>query len=128
MVVEDLECSHYGKIPEAEFKPLRLKKARELLQHIDKNFGTLAWCRRWIEDQGQEKYLAALKNLVDSGSQYHSIALPHDNSLDEWCATTEIVRAYPPLCDIRGSYTAQFEHTILLRPNCKEVISRGDDY
>ena len=36
--------------------------------------------------------------------------------------------AYPPLCDIRGSYTAQLEHTILLRPTCKEVISRGDDY
>ncbi len=27
-----------------------------------------------------------------------------------------------------GSYTAQFEHTILLRPTCKEVISRGPDY
>lgn len=35
---------------------------------------------------------------------------------------------YPPLVDKKGSYTAQFEHTILLRPNVKEVISRGDDY
>lgn len=24
--------------------------------------------------------------------------------------------------------TAQFEHTIILRPTCKEVVSRGDDY
>lgn len=40
----------------------------------------------------------------------------------------QIVRSYPPLCDIKGSYTAQFEHTIILRPNCKEVLSRGDDY
>ncbi|CAF9931969.1 MAG: Methionine aminopeptidase 2 [Heterodermia speciosa] len=39
-----------------------------------------------------------------------------------------IVEAYPPLCDVKGSYTAQFEHTILLRPNVKEVVSRGDDY
>lgn len=60
-----------------------------------------------------------------------------------------IVEAYPPLCDKKGSYTAQFEHvshvsshprvirpltwssfpqTILLRPTVKEVISRGDDY
>ena len=39
-----------------------------------------------------------------------------------------IVEPYPPLCDIKGCYTAQFEHTILLRPTCKEVISRGDDY
>jgi hypothetical protein len=35
---------------------------------------------------------------------------------------------YPPLCDVKGSYVSQFEHTILLRPTCKEVISRGDDY
>ncbi|KAK4695599.1 methionyl aminopeptidase, partial [Lecanoromycetidae sp. Uapishka_2] len=39
-----------------------------------------------------------------------------------------IVEAYPPLCDTKGSYTAQFEHTILLRPTVKEVVSRGDDY
>jgi methionyl aminopeptidase len=40
----------------------------------------------------------------------------------------DIIRAYPPLVDVKGSYTAQYEHTILLRPTCKEVISRGDDY
>lgn len=56
-----------------------------------------------------------------------------------------IVQDYPPLVDIKGSYTAQYEHvsagqsadfgsllimkqTILLRPNVKEVVSRGDDY
>ena len=39
-----------------------------------------------------------------------------------------ILEACPPLCDIKGSYTAQFEHTFYLRPTCKEVISRGDDY
>ena len=25
-----------------------------------------------------------------------------------------IVEAYPPLCDVKGSYTAQFEHVSLL--------------
>ena len=39
-----------------------------------------------------------------------------------------LVDPYPPLCDTTGSYVAQFEHTILLRPTCKEVLSRGDDY
>jgi hypothetical protein len=66
-----------------------MKKARELLAHIDKNFGTLAWCRRWIEDQGQTKYLAALKNLIDE----------------------DLVQSYEPLVDIKGSFTAQFEVT-----------------
>jgi len=38
------------------------------------------------------------------------------------------INAYPPLSDIPGSYVAQYEHTILLRPTCKEVLTRGDDY
>ena len=44
--------------------------------------------------------LGALKNLCDVG----------------------IIQPYPPLCDIKGSYVAQYEHTILLRPTCKEPV------
>ncbi|CAM9149457.1 unnamed protein product [Ectocarpus sp. 8 AP-2014] len=117
-VVEDLECSHYMKDFNAPRVPLRLPKARQLLSHINKTFGTLAFCRRWLErpDGGsttingvsgkQEKYVGALKQLCDSG----------------------LVNAYPPLCDVRGSYVAQYEHTILMRPTCVEVLSRGDDF
>lgn len=39
-----------------------------------------------------------------------------------------VVRAHPPLVDTPGSASAQFEHTILLRPECKEVVTRGKDY
>ena len=39
-----------------------------------------------------------------------------------------IIQPYPPLVDVAGSYVAQYEHTILLRPTCKEVLTRGDDY
>ena len=57
-----------------------------------------------------------------------------------------VVESYAPLVDVKGSYTAQFEHvwfqfhyiylantnhipqTILLHSGGKEVISRGDDY
>ncbi|KAJ0394074.1 hypothetical protein P43SY_010113 [Pythium insidiosum] len=117
-VVEDMECSHYAKTFDAPHVPLRLPRAKKLLSHITRTFGTLPFCRRWLEreDGGsatinpkgakQEKYLMALKNLVDTG----------------------IVTAYPPLVDVKGSYTAQYEHTIILRPTCKEVLSRGDDY
>ena len=86
--------------------PLRLNRAKQLLNTINQNFGTLAFCRRWLDRLGEQKYLMGLRNLVDSG----------------------IVTAYPPLCDIKGCYTAQYEHSIVLRPTCKEVISRGDDY
>ncbi|GFY95187.1 methionine aminopeptidase 2B [Actinidia rufa] len=43
-------------------------------------------------------------------------------------ASPVLAMPYPPLCDVKGSYVSQFEHTILLRPTCKEVISRGEDY
>lgn len=105
-VKDDMETSHYAKRADAPNVALRVSSARSLLNVITKNFGTLPFCRRYLDRLGQEKYLLGLNNLVSAG----------------------IVEAYPPLCDIKGSYTAQFEHTILLRPNVKEVISRGDDY
>ena len=85
---------------------LRTKAAKDLLKHIDTNFSTLAFCRRWLDDAGLSGYLLGLKQLCDA----------------------EIVRPYPPLCDTRGSFTAQYEHTLYMRPTGKEVISRGDDY
>lgn len=106
VVHDDMECSHYMKNFEVGHVPLRMPRAKQLLNCINENFGTLAFCRRWLDRLGQTKYLLALKNLCDAG----------------------VVDPYPPLCDIKGCYTAQFEHTILLRPTCKEVLSRGDDY
>ncbi|APA12324.1 hypothetical protein SS1G_10653 [Sclerotinia sclerotiorum 1980 UF-70] len=105
-VRDDLECSHYAKVADAPNVPLRIASAGKLLNVINKNFGTLPFCRRYLDRLGQDKYLLGLNALVSHG----------------------IVQDYPPLVDKKGSYTAQFEHTIVLRPNCKEVISRGDDY
>ncbi|KAG6544406.1 hypothetical protein Mapa_014240 [Marchantia paleacea] len=105
-VREDLECSHYMKNFDVGHVPLRLQRAKQLLGTIDKHFSTLAFCRRYLDRVGETKYLMALKNLCDQG----------------------VVQACPPLCDIKGSYVAQFEHTIFLRPTCKEVLSRGDDF
>ncbi|XP_045764257.1 methionine aminopeptidase 2 [Maniola jurtina] len=105
-VHDDMDCSHYMKNFDQQFVPLRLQSSKQLLNLINKNFSTLAFCKRWLERAGASRYAMALKDLCDKG----------------------VVDAYPPLCDIKGSYTAQFEHTILLRPTCKEVVSRGDDY
>ena len=131
-VHDDMETSHYAKRPDAPKVPLRVASAKGLLRTIEKNFGTLPWCRRYLDRLGCEKYLLGLNHLVGAG----------------------IVEDYPPLCDVKGSYTAQFEHvstsafprfsryfgcgvplltmtitqTILLRPNTKEIISRGDDF
>merc|ERR1712176_510307 len=79
-VVEAMECSHYMKSFDAPHVPLRMPKSKKLLSHINKTFGTLCFCRRWLErgDGGsaavhgatgakQERYLGALKNLCDVG-------------------------------------------------------------
>ena len=105
-MTEDNDCSHYMKDFYAQPVPLRNPKAKALLAHIDNNYSTLAFCRKWIEESGFEKHLSPLRALVDAG----------------------IVNAYPPLVDIPGSYVAQYEHTVLLRPTGKEILTRGDDY
>ncbi|KAK2077240.1 Methionine aminopeptidase 2B [Prototheca wickerhamii] len=105
-VREDLEVSHYMKNFDVGHVPLRLPRARQLLATIDRNFSTLAFCRRYLDRLGEQKYLMALKNLCDAG----------------------VVDPYPPLVDAKGSYVAQYEHTIYLHPTRKEVLTRGDDY
>jgi hypothetical protein len=83
-------------------RPLRTKAAKDLLRHIDSHHGTLAFARRWLDDDGVKGALMGLRELVDA----------------------DIVQACPPLVDIKGSYTAQFEHTLFLRPTCKGTYPR----
>jgi len=85
--------------------PLRNPKSKALLNEITNRFGTLAFCRKWLETTFP-RHIVPLRELVNSGA----------------------VDAYPPLNDVAGSYVAQYEHTIFLHPSRKEVLSRGDDY
>lgn len=91
-----METSHYANNIDAPNVPLRLSSAKSLLNTITKNFGTLPFCRRYLDRLGHDKYLLGLNNLVSNG----------------------IVEAYPPLCDVKGSYTAQYEHVRGLEGGC----------
>ncbi|KAK8806977.1 hypothetical protein WA158_003736 [Blastocystis sp. Blastoise] len=116
-IVEGGETSHYARMAGVN-APIRLPSAQKLLKHINKTFGTIPFCRRYLSrnDGGsyaingnkgkQTKYLASLKCLCDNG----------------------IVHAYPPLTDRSGSYISQWEHTVILKSNGKEIVSKGDDY
>jgi len=109
LVTEDMgEISHYmqdfrhpGVCPSSVSA-----KAKSLFNTINARFGTLAFCRRWLEDEVGATYSLPLKQLVDAG----------------------VINPCPALNEIRGAYTAQFEHTILIRDGSKEIISRGFDY
>ena len=104
-VFEAPNCSHYMKNFDAEEVPLRNNKAKALMSEITNKFGTLAFCRKWLEESFP-RHIVPLNMLVNSG----------------------MIDAYPPLNDIPGCHVAQYEHTIFLGPHRKEVLSRGDDY
>ncbi|OKL61320.1 Methionine aminopeptidase 2-2 [Talaromyces atroroseus] len=96
----------YGKNPDAPSVHLPLASARSLLKTINQNFGTIVFCRRYLDRLGLDKYLLGMNSLISHG----------------------IVDMYSPLNDVSGSYTAQFEHTILIKGSGNEIISRGEDY
>jgi len=105
-IQEEGEVSHYMKDFDAHPVPLRHPKAKSLLNYINNKYSTLAFCRKCLDQAGETGHIMGLKHLCEAG----------------------LVNPYPPLLDIKGSYVAQFEHTLILRPTCKEVLSRGDDY
>lgn len=51
------EVSHYALMSDAPKVDLRLSSAKTLLSTIKKNFGTLPFCRRYLDRIGCEKYL-----------------------------------------------------------------------
>ncbi|KAL8786831.1 MAG: hypothetical protein Q9213_002568 [Squamulea squamosa] len=105
-VRDDSGVYGYGRNEHANAASLHHASAKLLLKTIDENFGTLVFSRNYLERIGVKCYHLGMRTLVSNG----------------------IVESYGPLIDVPGSYVAQFEHTVLLRPNCKEVITRGDDY
>jgi methionyl aminopeptidase len=84
----------------------RTPQQRRLLRTLQDNFSTLGFCQRFIDYIGEKKYQINLRQLSE----------------------LRAVIEYPPLADIKGSYVAQFEHTFILLPTHKEILSRGDDY
>ncbi|KAL4748857.1 MetAP 2-2 [Aspergillus terricola var. indicus] len=106
-IYDDVGVYGYGKSYGAPRQvSLPLASARSLYKTINENFGTIVFCRRYLDRLGLQRYLAGMNTLVQHG----------------------VVDVYAPLVDVKGSYSAQFEHTVLLRESNKEVISRGDDY
>lgn len=103
---DDVGIYGYGRNENVNTAGLHHASAKSLLKLIDTNFGSLVFSRRYLEHVGAKNYHLGMRSLVAHG----------------------IVNSYEPLVDVPGSYVAQFEHTVLLRPNCKEIVSRGDDY
>ena len=99
--------SHFMKSPDA-FNNVKIKASqpKALFKYIDEHFSTMAFCPRWLEESGYTGIDKSLKYLCDRN----------------------LVEPYPPLADVEGCYTSQFEHSFMLKPTCKEIFSMDDDY
>lgn len=71
-VRDDMETSHYAKVGDAQKVDLRLQSAKSLLNVINKNFGTLPFCRRYLDRLGQDKYLLGVSVTGVLGLAVHS--------------------------------------------------------
>ena len=60
--IEQMETSHYAKRADAPNVALRVSSARSLLKTITKNFGTLPFCRRYLDRLGHDKYLLGVSS------------------------------------------------------------------
>lgn len=102
------EVSHYALMADAPKVDLRLSSAKSLLNTINKNFGTLPFCRRYLDRIGCEKYLLGV-SLPRFVVAHVARAGANEAQLNN-LVNQGIVQDYPPLVDKKGSYTAQFEH------------------
>jgi methionyl aminopeptidase len=96
--------SHYSVSPNPPTP--RTPAQRRLLKVLQDNFSTLAFCPRFLDYIGEKKYQLNLRQLAE----------------------LKAVATFPALSDVKGSHVAQFEHTFILLPTHKEILSRGDDY
>ncbi|MEK6978376.1 MAG: type II methionyl aminopeptidase [Candidatus Hydrothermarchaeota archaeon] len=80
-------------------RPLRMKEARDILEHVKANFGTLPFAERWISDlMPRYKLNAALRQLV----------------------YTQALYAYHILREKERGMVAQAEHTVIVtKEGCK---------
>lgn len=87
---------------------LALSSAKRLYKTIKENFGTIVFCRRYLDRLGEERYLAGVSSPKPPGLAGWSCInfRLQMNSL----IANGIVEPYKPLMDIKGSYSAQFEH------------------
>lgn len=84
-----------------EEKNIRSPIARQVLEHILDEYGTLPFCSRWLVKKFGTKALFALKQLENNGNIHH----------------------FDQLIESTGAKVAQAENTVLLTPEGEKIIT-----
>ncbi|OUJ18959.1 Methionine aminopeptidase Map [Methanonatronarchaeum thermophilum] len=79
----------------------RNRRARKLLKTIKKQYKTLPFAKRWLQNQNHKKLDYTLKKLTQKGA----------------------LRSYAPLYDKENSKVSQAEHTLIIHKNKAEKIT-----
>lgn len=123
-VVNRGDCSHFMRpsaSPPRSWQTAALSdSAKDLLELIDWRFSTLAFCPRWLVQEATRIKSPLLKAGGGASSWWRK-------PLNE-LSSIGVVQQYPPMAEAYGAYTAQYEHTVLLGPRGKEILTRGEDY
>jgi methionyl aminopeptidase len=100
--------NHYSINQNAPKINYKFSTTKDVHKWITNNRSSLPFSNKWLHDDATigKKCSIGLKELLDK----------------------KIVTGYPPLYDIKGSFSSQSEHTIYLHENGKEVLSLGEDY
>ena len=123
-VVDDGASSHYSLVDELPTATPKSNRSRQLFQSIQRHFHTLPFARRYLMDAlvwDSNHSLGIEKQLLNPSGA--SLGLSLSQLVNEG-----FVDQYPPLVDIKGSYVAQFEHTLAIHDNGIEILTRDDDY
>ncbi len=86
-----------------EEKNIRSPIAREILEYIEEEHGSLPFCSRWLIKKFGTKALFALKQLETNGNLHH----------------------FPQLVESSGAKVAQAEHTILISKKEKIITTKN---
>jgi methionyl aminopeptidase len=108
---DDVGVYGYGVSPNAPKQVnLPLASAGKLYKTIRENFGSLVFCRRYLEHIDQERYLAGVSvpRFIFDCPFFGPLVL---TLFELNCLVNNgVLDSYAPLVDIKGSYSAQFEH------------------
>lgn len=100
-------CTHYV-LNKKKQSVLHNPSCKTIYEFVKKEFGTLPFSPKHID----------FYNVIEGPSQTYTKLI----------SNMKLFTAYPPLNDIKGSYVSQFEHTLYISENGKEVLTKGDDY
>jgi methionyl aminopeptidase len=93
------DCSHY-MINNINFKNITNNQHKDYIKNIYKDYLTLPFCTRNLQEKNMDI-----------------------NIFNDICKDTNIIKSFPPLYDIKGSFISQHEETIYIADNCVKILT-----